>query len=259
MWVVALCCVIVASGVGGMVVPTATTSCGGSSYWTHCNVDTDGSQVDVGAGTTTPGGSGGSGGSNGPGGSGGVRPTPPPAPEEECDSELCRPLYSVVSLPDVTAADLRSFVPAVPAVTGEPLGLGVVGMPTNLVATASTQRLSGPLLGYDVTVLFTPTGFRFDHGDGTSRIASTGGATWARLGVPDFTATPTSHAYAAAGTYRAGVRVVYSAAVDFGTGVWRPVTGAVTSAAAFYDVRVVEVRTGLVQRTCSEDPAGPGC
>jgi len=164
-----------------------------------------------------------------------------------------------VTLPDVTAEDLRSFIPALPTVTGEPLGLGVVGMPTNLVAASSVQLQSGPLLGFDVTVRFTPTGYRFDHGDGTSRTTTTGGSSWARLGVPDYTATPTSHVYGAPGSYCAGVRVVYTAAVNFGTGTWRPVTGAVTSAPAFYDVRVVVVRTGLVQRTCAEDPAGPGC
>jgi hypothetical protein len=239
----------------------STSSCAGPSSWSYCEVGSDGSQVDVGAGTTTPGTPGSSnsqGGSVGGKGGGGSS-TAPPAPEEECDMALCRPLYSVVTLPDVTAEDLRSFVPAVPTVTGEPLGLGVVGMPTNLVAGASVQLQSGPLLGYDVTVRFTPTSYRFDHGDGSSRTTTTGGATWGRLGVPDYTATPTSHVYTAAGSYRAGVRVVYTATVNFGTGTWRPVTGAVTSAASFYDVRVVEVRTGLVQRTCAEDPSGPGC
>lgn len=232
--------------------------CGGGMGWGYgCSATTDGSQVDVGAGTTTPGNSGSSNGQGGSGGGGSG--TTPPAAEEECDSELCRPLYSVVTLPDVTAEDLRSFIPALPTVTGEPLGLGVVGMPTNLVAASSVQLQSGPLLGFDVVVRFTPTGYRFDHGDGTSRTTTTGGSSWARLGVPEYTATPTSHVYSAPGSYRAGVRVVYTAAVNFGTGTWRPVTGAVTSAAAFYDVRVVEVRTGLVQRTCAEDPSGPGC
>lgn len=242
--------------------PSANDSCSAGGPWLdYCSATTDGTQVDVGAGTTTPGGSGSSGSSGGQSGGGtrGGGSTTPPAAEEECATVLCRPLYTVVTLPDVTAEDLRSFVPAVPSVTGEPLGLGVVGMPTNLVAAASVQLQSGPLLGYDVTVRFTPTGYRFDHGDGTSRTTSTGGATWARLGVPDYTATPTSHVYGAAGSYRASVRVVYTAAVNFGTGTWRPVTGAVTSAASSYDVRVVEVRTGLVQRTCAEQPAGPGC
>ena len=188
---------------------TAAERCEVGSSWTgFCSATTDGSQVDVGAGTNTPGGSGSSGGSGGQSGGGtkGGGATTPPAAEDECETALCRPLYTVETLPDVTAEDLRSFVPATPTVTGEPLGLGVVGMPTNLVAAAPVQLQSGPVLGYDVTVRFTPTGYRFDHGDGTSRTTTTGGATWGRLGVPDYTATPTTHVYASAGAYRASVR-----------------------------------------------------
>lgn len=235
----------------------ASADCGGG-WTTTCGATTDGSQVDVSAESNSPGRSGGAGGQNG-GSAPGRGATTPPVAEEECESALCRPLYTVETLPDVTAEDLRSFVPAVPSFTGEPLGLGVVGMPTNLVAAAAVQVQSGPLLGYDVTVRFTPTAYRFDYGDGTSRTTGNGGASWARWGVPDYTATPTSHAYAAAGSYRAGVRVIYAAAVNFGTGTWRPVTGTVASATSFYDIRVVEVRTGLVQRTCAEQPSGPGC
>jgi hypothetical protein len=54
------------------------------------------------------------------------------------------------------------------------------------------------------------------------------------------------------------VTVEYAASVDFGTG-WRPVPGVVRAEAGGYGVRVVEVRTALVDRTCAEDPTGPGC
>ena len=220
---------------------------------------TDGTQVDVGANVRSPGTPGDSGGGRGsapgaPGSGGGQAPAAPP-----CVSALCRPGYSVIGLPDVTAADLASFVPAAPTLTGEPLGLGVAGMPTNLVAAASTQLQSGPLLGYDVTVRFRPVAYRFDHGDGSGASHRVGGATWASLGLPDYTATATSHTYAAPGIYRVTAAVVYEAHVDFGSGAWRPVEGSVTSSATGYDVRVVEVRSALVARTCLEDPAGPAC
>ncbi len=52
--------------------------------------------------------------------------------------------------------------------------------------------------------------------------------------------------------------VEYAASVDFGGG-WRPVAGVVRAASAGYGVRVVEVRTALVDRTCLENPRGPGC
>lgn len=55
------------------------------------------------------------------------------------------------------------------------------------------------------------------------------------------------------------VTVQYAASVDFGSGTWRPVTGFVTASTGGYDVRVVEARTALVDKTCVESPSGPGC
>ncbi|WP_203579265.1 hypothetical protein [Microbacterium hibisci] len=167
--------------------------------------------------------------------------------------------YSVGLLPDLTLEDLASFRPSSPAVGGEPAGFGVVGMPTNLLATASEERLPGTVLGWDVTVRFVPTAFVFDHGDGTTSRAASGGASWARLGQGQFTPTATSHVYSGRGTYGVSVTVEYAASVDFGNGTWRTVPGVVRAQAGGYDVRVVEVRTALVDRTCAEDARGPGC
>jgi hypothetical protein len=159
----------------------------------------------------------------------------------------------------VTLADLASFRPAQPTLAGEPAGFGVVGMPTNLLASASEQRIPGTVLGWDVTVRFVPVAYVFDNGDGTTTRATTGGTSWAALGQGQFTPTATSHAYRARGTYPVSVTVEYEASVDFGSGTWRPVPGVVRAQAAGYGVRVVEVRTALVDRTCVEDPTGPGC
>ncbi|MDW4572320.1 hypothetical protein R8Z57_05945 [Microbacterium sp. M3] len=161
--------------------------------------------------------------------------------------------------PDLTLADLASFRPATPTLAGEPAGFGVVGMPTNLVATASEQRIPGTVLDWDVTVRFQPVAFVFDNGDGTTTRAATGGTSWQSLGQGQFTPTATSHVYDARGTYGVSVTVEYAASVDFGSGTWRPVPGVVRAQASGYDVRVVEVRTALVERTCAEDPAAPGC
>ncbi len=197
------------------------------------------------------------------------RAAPPPLPNTEpeititpgelCGPLGCRPLYEVGTLPDVTIEDLASFRPAEPSLTGEPAGFGIVGMPTNLVATASTQDIAGTLFDWDVTVRFTPAWYLFDHGDGTSARTPTGGATWESLGVAQFTPTPTTHVYRDRGEFTVGVEVQYTAAVDFGSGAWRVVPGYVTAPGGSYDLRVVDVRTALVDRTCVEDPAGPGC
>ncbi len=188
----------------------------------------------------------------------------PPEASGPAEPKDCGPLnrcieYAVVGPPDVTLADIASFRPAQPALGGEPAGFGVVGMPTNLLATASEQRIPGTVLGWDVTVRFVPVAFAFDNGDGTTTRSPTGGASWASLGQGQFTPTSTSHAYRARGTYRVSVTVEYAASVDFGSGSWRSVPGVVRAQGAGYDVRVVEVRTALVERSCAEDPAGPGC
>ncbi|UYK38868.1 hypothetical protein [Microbacterium terricola] len=215
-----------------------------------------GTQLDIGGSSTTPG----QGGQNG-----GVAPpaqsvVEEPGYEDTCaDSALgCRPLYTVETAPDVTLEDLASFVPARPTLTGEPAGFGVVGMPTNLVATASDQRFSGEILDWPVEVLFTPETFVFAHGDGTSARAATGGSSWSALGQTQFSPTPTSHVYSARGTYSVSVTVEFAPFVDFGGG-WTRVPGVITATTGGYGVQVVEVHTALVDETCLEDPSGPGC
>jgi hypothetical protein len=162
-------------------------------------------------------------------------------------------------IPAVTARDLASFAPARPSLGSEPAGVGVVGMPANFVASASAQTIGGTLFGRAVTVQFTPVGYVFDYGDGSTARSTSGGASWSDLGQPQFTPTPTSHSYAERGTYDVSVTIEYSAAVDFGTGSWFPVRGVVTATTAGHPVEIYEVRTALVDKTCAENPAGPGC
>ncbi|GAB3604368.1 hypothetical protein [Microbacterium aureliae] len=248
---------------GVLALGSSSSGCTDFGGWTTTCENT-GTQVDLSAGGTVPG-----------------TPTPgqdrhrnqappsagttPPAPGAGVSQpEDCGPLnrcggYTVVMIPDVTVADLASFRPAAPTLDGEPAGFGVVGMPTNLIATASVQQMSGTLLDWDVVVRFEPAAYVFDHGDGTSARHTSGGATWQALGAGQFSPTETSHVYRARGAYTVGVTVQYSASVDFGDGRWRPVPGYVTATGGGYDVRVVEVRTALVDETCSEDPSGPGC
>lgn len=243
--------------------------CVGSSIWTSCSVSNNGSQVDVGGTAHHPGTGGGnvSGGSgSGGGGSRGSDSGDAPgsgtggeaSADEECPDIGCRGGYSVILYPDVTIDDLASFVPARPTLGGEPAGFGVVGMPTNLVATASTHSLTGPLLGWDVSVRFRPVGFVFDYGDGATVRTTTGGTTWAALGLPQFSPTATSHVYRERGTYTVRLTLQYAADVDFGSG-WRPVSGYVNAPAPPYTLEVLDVRTALVEHTCTENPGGPGC
>ena len=254
-WILALAAIL-------SVVPAthalADEGCGFSGWQTACRADVDesGSSVEVGLSESQPGKAA----DREPHSNSGAAPRP----EASAEPEDCGPLnrcenYVVAGPPDVTLADLASFRPAQPMLGGEPAGFGVIGMPTNLLASASEQRIPGTVLGWDVTVRFVPVAYVFDNGDGTTTRASTGGASWTALGQGQFTPTATSHAYRARGTYPVSVTVEYEASVDFGSGTWRTVPGVVRAEATGYGVRVVEVRTALVDRTCVEDPTGPGC
>ena len=256
---------VIAGLLGAGAAVGARDQCG-SAWIDQCEASNNGSQVDVGGTVNQPGstggfGSGGTGGSQGGGsggngsgtGAGGNAPA-----AEECPIVGCRGNYTVVTYPDVTIDDLASFVPARPSLGGEPAGFGGVGTPTNIVAGASTHTLTGPLLGWDVTVRFRPAGYVFDYGDGSGARTTTGGATWASLGLPQFSPTSTSHVYRERGTYTVSLTLQYSADVDFGSG-WRPVPGYVNAPAPPYTLEVLEARTALVDRTCAENPTGPGC
>ncbi|WP_454130044.1 hypothetical protein [Microbacterium aurum] len=136
--------------------------------------------------------------------------------------------------------------------------MGIVGMPVNFVVTATTHEQTGELFDLPVTVRFTPDSVVFAYGDGVTRTAADGGRSLSALGLPQFSATPTSHAYAARGTYTASALVRYAAEVDFGSG-WVPVPGLLAIPTANATIDVLEARTALVDRTCIEDPAGVGC
>ncbi len=233
------------------------STCQGTSAWSGCSVSNSGSQVELSGTQRQPGSSHAEQG-NSENGNDGAPPEQPMLPPTQCRNELCRGDFEVVVIPDVTLTDLASFVPARPSLTGEPQGVGVVGMPTNVVAAASAQEIPGTLFDRPVLVRFVPSSYRFDYGDGTVRSSPTGGSTWTTLRQADFTPTSTSHVYRSRGTYDVSVTVLYSASVDFGSG-WRPVAGYVATTTSGYAVRVVEVHTALVDKTCLENPRGPGC
>jgi len=259
------------------VVFAASVVTGLSASETNCTVadyaagvcplaENAGDRVDVSASETYGGANGGSDGSSGSDDTHVPEIIYAPDTGRPCDTptEVClgQPApadpVDTAGFPAVTLADLVSFRPVTPRLAGEPAGFGVVRMPTNFVAAASPQDISGMLLGYPVTVRFTPVAYVFSYGDGQTQRTQTGGVAWAASGSPQFTPTATSHIYEKRGTYTSGVAVEYSAAVDFGAG-WRPVDGVVTARTGDYPVQVVEVRTALVEHTCAEDPHGPGC
>ena len=165
------------------------------------------------------------------------------------------------AVPDPTTAtidDVAEFAPDPPRVVGEPDGVGVVGMPTNFVVDAIEHTATGDIFDIPVTVRFTPVSYVFDYGDGTRQETTTPGTSWEDLDAPQFTVTDTSHSYGEPGEYEVGVTIRYAAEADAGGG-WFPIAGLLELATPTTVVRIVDVDTALVERTCPEDPRGPGC
>lgn len=158
----------------------------------------------------------------------------------------------------ITITDVAQFAPDPVRMLAEPENVGVAGLPTNVVASASVQTSTGELFGKPVTVRFTPVGVDFDYGDGTKSTSTDGGLAWAALDQAPFTPTSTSHTYRDRGTYDARVSVRYSAEVDIGGG-WFSVAGELTVNGTTQQIRIFEARTALVARTCAEQPRAPGC
>ncbi|KJL27591.1 hypothetical protein RS83_02640 [Microbacterium oxydans] len=161
-------------------------------------------------------------------------------------------------IPAIAMTDLAAFAPDAVTTVGEPGNLGVAGMPTNFVAAASTRTQTGALFGIPLMVRFTPSGYDFHYGDGSSASTRTGGQTWAALGQAQFTPTSTSHVYRQRGAYLADVDVRYTAEIDLGDG-WFPVAGELTTDGPVSRIRIFEAHTALVAHTCAARPSSPGC
>ncbi|MEV8268090.1 hypothetical protein [Microbacterium sp. NPDC076911] len=253
--------------IGMSAAPVLAESCA-TGYWSGtCAVITeDNTQLDISASETRPGG-----GSGGSGSSGDSDNAPSPDSSEPGDDEdifigcsteyiLCNGQFTIVSLTDITLEDLASFRPTSPSLSGEPLGFGLLGAPTNRVAQAQSSEFAATILDMDVIVRFTPATYVFDNGDGSTTTSSTGGASWESLGASQFSPTDTSHTYLATGHYPISLTVHFEPEVRLDTGTnWYRVPGTITAGAPTYSVQIVEARTALVDKTCDQNPAGPGC
>ena len=252
-----------AAGAPGYQTDIARTSL--CDYLTEdcVNASTDQSTVTITG--TLPGGSD-SGNPRGDGGdadeeSGPAVPALPPV--DDCrptDPTSCAVTPTAPEDPTIrpTLADVARFAPASVAIVDEPDGVGIVGMPVNFVTAPVVHEQSGTLFSVPIAVRFTPVAVVYVHGDGTQRTATSGGATWAALGLPQFSATDTSHAYASRGTYTARADVRYAAEYNLGAG-WLPIDGLLGVPTAPIDIQILEARTALVDKTCVENPGGPGC
>jgi hypothetical protein len=160
----------------------------------------------------------------------------------------------------VTIRELISFAPAAPTVTTEPGSWGVRGLHTNVIAGASGHTRSGTLLGQPAEVNFIPVGFTFDYGDGTTVTTRTGSESWASLGLPEFSKTPTSHRYTTVGTKTITVEVEYAAEYRVGDSGWLPVIGTLTIPTDTpHPIQIVRNSTVGVDKPCRPGKPTVGC
>ena len=157
---------------------------------------------------------------------------------------------AVVTYDPIDLADLASFSPQNISLSSQPVGWGLVGLPVNFIASASTHVVTGSLFGQSTEVRFTPRSFQWSFGDGQSATTALGGSRWDQLGLSEFSATATSHSYAQAGNFTTQVIVHYGVEYRIGGGAWTAVSGEVNRDATTSIVVVLNADTVLTAGDC---------
>ena len=161
--------------------------------------------------------------------------------------------------PAVRISDIASFTPDAPTQQMQPNGWMVKGLATNFVATASAHTQTGDLLGQPADVRFTPISYGWDYGDGTTGTSTSGGATWEKLNLSEFSDTDTSHTYEIAADYTITPSVTYSAEYRYAGSEWLPIDGTLTIPGTPTTATAWVIHTALVAKNCIDDPDGIGC
>lgn len=176
-------------------------------------------------------------------------PAPPPPP----------PAPVMVYRAPITLSDLAQFSPQATSISSQPSGWSLVGMPVNFIAPSVQHSVSGSLLGRPAEVRFTPRGYTWSFGDGSTRTTTTGGTSWQSLGVAEFTPTATSHSYSRVGTYAAQVTTRYSAEYRYAGGAWVGVSGEINGPGSHISIKVLAADTVLTTGSCEGGGQLPGC
>lgn len=145
--------------------------------------------------------------------------------------------------PELTEGDVRRAVSEVPMpalrVTVQPGGRTLVNVPTILHTDPRSVRESITLLGHDIDVEATPTGYTWHHGDGTSR-------TTTRPGRP-YPAKDVTHTYQrTADQVSIRVDTTYTVRYRVDGGAWTPLGQPLTATGAATPLEVAEAAPVLV-------------
>lgn len=228
-----------------------TENCGQVTPWLgscEASVAPDGEQVVL-EGEQSNGSGGGNGGAN----------TPQPEPVDP-DDEACGIRIDVCQITvtaPVTLADIAAFRPSTASHGMQPDGWAVIGLPTNFYSSGSAVIDTGTLLGQPAEVRFTPVGWSWNYGDGSSSTTATPGRRW--TASTEFSPSATTHVFEQRGTYTITLTVQYRAEWRVAGGPWVAVSGILSLPAPPQQVLVTGARTVLVDEDCVANPAGPGC
>jgi hypothetical protein len=159
----------------------------------------------------------------------------------------------------VTLSDLARFRPSAPALTMEPDGWLLIGLPANFIADTSQHTQGGTLFDVPIEVRFTPASYNWSWGDGSSSRTTVPGSTWAELGLPEFSTTPTSHIFAETGIYSVTVTVAFTVEYRAVGGSWISIAGTLSAPAVTIAALAGDAKTVLVDKECTRNPSGPGC
>jgi len=143
-------------------------------------------------------------------------------------------------IPGFTLADFQRLpLPAGTPNVEPDNGYTMVGIPTNVYATAEPVTLDTELLGFPVRVRATPSRYAWDFGDGT------GHGPTSEPGSP-YPALTITHTYERADRYSITLTTYYTGEYSVAGGPWLPITGEAQVTSAPVDVEALAGRNLLV-------------
>lgn len=177
---------------------------------------------------------------------------------------ICSPADQVpegdepMPMPVFTVEDLRRLEvsPAVTAV--EPAPDTLVGLHTNMYASAEDQVFDIELAGFPVQVRVTPASYTWDYGDGTTfgpTELSGGPLPAGSWDEP----TDTSHQYADTGDVSVVLTTEFAGEYSISGGPWLPVDGTSTVSSDPVALSVWRSTVRNYADDCFENPGGAGC
>lgn len=158
--------------------------------------------------------------------------------------------------PAITMQDLAKVAPSKIDIHLQNGGRGMRDAHTNIYADAEQILERKTQFGQLTLMRLTPIEFRWDYGDGTTRITTDPGQDIAEFN----TETSTSHIYEDTGTYAVGLSTVFIGEVSYDNGeTWELVPGQLVIDSDPAQADIFRSVTRNVAEDCVSNPSGWGC